>query len=349
MYDAEARNCRNIKKLNVRGLQNVNEKEIVESEAFKALMSQLTILELYIVTEYEDACPENSYDKPELFTFFEELPSIWLEPTVSNLSTLTLYCDNIFGWCPLLDLRNVHFPQLKNLHLGNYSFTMDWQFDWILSHSTTLKKLTFDDCPITYHMRIPVNGAREQEMYSVNEFKDVERPENPSDYWILKYNKRWNSVFDLFRAKLTNLEVFIFGHTRSWGSGIPWRATARRRLKSVMYAEMYMTFDKGLGPSPWINQKWHFDVPEDGEYPFKVCKKEDKMALEELMEDVKRRSGVKYRPIIEIDAEEDEMSDREEDDKEDEAIYITRMERAKAQPEEDDSDSEDSEDSENDG
>lgn len=50
-----------------------------------------------------------------------ELPRLWLRPaSVSSfLTTLVLYQDIPFGFCPRLRLRGVHFPHLKSLTLGN--------------------------------------------------------------------------------------------------------------------------------------------------------------------------------------------------------------------------------------
>jgi len=71
------------------------------------------------------------------------------------------------GFFPKLDLRTIHFPQLRTLALGNYTFTHDWQLEWITSHALTLQNLYLDDCPILYQM-ILFLAPKDSEGYYVN-------------------------------------------------------------------------------------------------------------------------------------------------------------------------------------
>ncbi|KAH9225019.1 hypothetical protein DL95DRAFT_378681, partial [Leptodontidium sp. 2 PMI_412] len=82
-----------------------------------------------------------------MYGFFDELAETWLKPAQPNLTSLTLHADVLWGYIPECDLRSVHFPNLRKLELGLYTFSHDWQLDWICSH-TTLQVLIMDRCSI---------------------------------------------------------------------------------------------------------------------------------------------------------------------------------------------------------
>lgn len=95
--------------------------------------------------------------KEAIHPFFSTLPSFWLRPMISNLEHLTLYSNVYFGFYPKLDLHGVHFPRLKTLSFGKYTFAHDSQLEWILSHGDTLKELYLDNCPILFEVVIEDN------------------------------------------------------------------------------------------------------------------------------------------------------------------------------------------------
>ena len=118
-----------------------------------------------------------------------ELPSLWLKPAANNLTTLVLYQTFYFGYSPKLDLRGVHFPNLRTLALGNYVFTHNvspnpslvlklpecpnltftlppetkWQLDWLTSH-TKLESLYLDDCITLYYAHL-INFPLDEDGY----------------------------------------------------------------------------------------------------------------------------------------------------------------------------------------
>ncbi|KAF2176195.1 hypothetical protein K469DRAFT_494383, partial [Zopfia rhizophila CBS 207.26] len=84
---------------------------------------------------------------PKLLTFFhDELPDFWLAPLQPGLKGLTLYAYQHWGKCPKLDFRCLYFKKLESLMLRRYTFTHDWQLDWILLYHSTLRELVFDSC-----------------------------------------------------------------------------------------------------------------------------------------------------------------------------------------------------------
>jgi hypothetical protein len=149
--------------LSLKNLQNVNDSALVTSENFTKLLKRITNLRLRIVMEYDDACPEAAWEIEEMHTFFHELPSTWLKPCSENLTSLTLHAVEWWGYYPKCDFRGLHFPKLKFLELGNYTFTHDWQMEWIYSHGDTLETLVLDDAVIVQRIRLV--GALDSEGY----------------------------------------------------------------------------------------------------------------------------------------------------------------------------------------
>ncbi|PVH71623.1 hypothetical protein DL98DRAFT_596798 [Cadophora sp. DSE1049] len=168
---------------------------------FKQLLQRITELRLKIVTEYEQSTPDNSWSRPELYIFFEELPDTWLQPTQQNLTRLTLHCNVHWGYIPKCDFLCIHFPSLKKLELGNYSFSHDWQVDWICSR-TTLEMVILDDCTIASHTR--TFGLVDCEGYWV-----VPMDEDRSFLSDRQFNpQRWSDIFAEFEARLPNIKSF---------------------------------------------------------------------------------------------------------------------------------------------
>ncbi|KAK0110165.1 hypothetical protein ONS95_002816 [Cadophora gregata] len=77
LYDPE-QPVINLRSLSLQNLQNCNEKSIVSSPSFWSVLQRITELRLKIIKGYEHSAQENSRHFPELYNFFDELPSIWL-------------------------------------------------------------------------------------------------------------------------------------------------------------------------------------------------------------------------------------------------------------------------------
>jgi hypothetical protein len=137
------------------------------------VLQKLTSLRLNVIHELDEAAPETEIEvcfyntmlhrslhsllpqKPEPHEFFTRiLPSIWLKPAMGSLENLSLYSTFYWGAYPRVNLDGVHFPRLKSLSLGHFSFVDDKQLDWILEHSSTLEELYLDDCPIMIALRL---------------------------------------------------------------------------------------------------------------------------------------------------------------------------------------------------
>lgn len=87
-----------------------------------------------------------------------DLPAVWLNPASAspNLTTLVLYQDRPFGYFPRLSLSGVHFPHLKTLALGNFTFSHPHhQLDFFASHAATLENLYLDHPVLIYYSIYP--------------------------------------------------------------------------------------------------------------------------------------------------------------------------------------------------
>ncbi|KAF2664780.1 hypothetical protein BT63DRAFT_460270 [Microthyrium microscopicum] len=84
-------------------------------------------------------------------SFWPGLTEVWLSPLASQLTHLTLYCTGYWGVIPAWKPGNLHFPNLKYLALGRYTFAHESQVDWILQQKT-LRHLSLDNCIIAQYL-----------------------------------------------------------------------------------------------------------------------------------------------------------------------------------------------------
>ncbi|CAH0051953.1 unnamed protein product [Clonostachys solani] len=165
--DDEIASRQPLKALTISNLGDYNDERLTKSDAFKSVLESKALidLKLQITTQADDSAPENELYLCDKYDLFAALPTTWLSPTVAgNLTTLSLYCRDYWGWNPKMDFRAVRpgmgvdsgFPSLRVLVLGRYVFSHEWQVDWIASLGRRngrggLEKLYLDNCPIMYH------------------------------------------------------------------------------------------------------------------------------------------------------------------------------------------------------
>lgn len=282
----------NIRTLSIKHLQNVNDERVVSHFDFKSVLRRLRTLRLFISSEDDDAAPENAISLPEPHRFMAELPTIWLAHTTSNLTSLKLYSDSYFGYRPKLDLRNTRFVALKSLAFGNYTFTHNWQLEWILSHSSTLEKLYLDDCPILYH--VLVYDDVDSEGYPANPTQSTFTAYNGKNVW--SYKARWHQYFERIQSGLPKLREFRIGSGDWNGVEYPEPGDAFRDTETMevgLYPDRYMAYDEGIGPSQFTDEpssergdwkKYHPEAPELGPRP--ECDEEDESALRSLLKSI---------------------------------------------------------------
>lgn len=177
-----------------------------------------------------------------MHTFMTELPQLWLQPARENLTSLALHMDDFWGYVPKVDFRSLHFPKLKKLELGNYTFSHDWQLEWILSHQA-LEELILDDCPIVRHARN--FGPIDQEGYLVTPTVSS----GPTT--ISRYDGRWAEYFRRLEG-MPKLKKLKFG-VGEWRDGRNFDGA--EWVQDGVHGNMYMRFDRGMGPTPWSTWK----------------------------------------------------------------------------------------------
>jgi hypothetical protein len=251
----------NLKSLSFKNLQNVNDPALVTSTNFLQTLTRISELRLKFLTQQTEAAPEQAYDLPELYDFFAELPRVWLAPAQATLTSLTLHSNDFWGYTPRVDFRALHFSQLRRLELGNFTFTHEWQLEWILSHGETLEVLVLDDCPIIRYMK---------EYYPLDEegyILDHKRSVWPAygvrhvkSEW--RYEGRWAAYFEKIEKGLSKLKTFQFG-MGEWEDGQNFDGA--HWVSVGVHYNMYMGFDRGIGPSPWIQGPDVRDLGDDEE------------------------------------------------------------------------------------
>jgi hypothetical protein len=112
-------------------------------------------------------------------TYMAELRSLWLQPCADTLTTLVLYQSDWFGYFPKLDLRVIRFSYLHTLALGRYTFTHDWQLDWLSSCSPVLKRLYLDHCIVVFYTITGGSFPEDDEGYPV--------PSSPAVFYMYKF------------------------------------------------------------------------------------------------------------------------------------------------------------------
>ena len=241
-----------------------------------------------------------------------------------NLRHLTLYSDIRVGWYPKLDLRSVHFAQLETLALGQFVFSNDLPFEWIMKHSETLQELYLDHCSILYQ-----SGAGylqhewlDEEGYQIAEpitprYSHLQ--DQPSDQKLSfgTYTKRWHEIFNHFSTTLIRLHTFRFGSSVQWKFDVvnryddgspgmpvmPWEG--EKDLENEIFPERYLIWDdfdteystkwsEGREYATKDPKKWdERDYKRFEDYP--ECNDEDLSALREFVKKLGMSNGDNIR------------------------------------------------------
>ncbi|KAE8423046.1 hypothetical protein BDV36DRAFT_309317 [Aspergillus pseudocaelatus] len=251
---------RPLHELGLRDIYNVNvtNKETVAN--LQNVLGSLRSLRLNIANVNRGLSGSSDYHRNPPQNFHSELPLFWLKPTMSNLEHLTLYSSLYFGFYPVCDLRDIRFPRLKTLSLGNHTFIHDSQLEWILSHGSTLTELYMDDCVIIwaasiYHRCGPTLLPREE--FHMH-------PDLP-DQLYTTYDKRWVDYFRAFEKGLPNLRQFHFGHSPYWGEEDTTPFEHECEIRIGFHEECYLVFCDGFLPSEYMQQMtWRKDEEGGG-------------------------------------------------------------------------------------
>jgi hypothetical protein len=204
-----------LNELTISNLADYYDPDLASSAAFKKVMSMpsLTNLKLFITTEINEDTDDSTAYYEEKYAFFDSLPNTWLSQSISdNLTVLSLYARDYWGWFPKMDFRNMKFPQLKVLALGHYVFSHEWQIDWISSigrgdGGEGLRELYLDDCPILYQafQASPLDDS-DPGYPALETVLDHENGE------LHSYTMRWSHVLSRWSTTMRGLREFRMGH-----------------------------------------------------------------------------------------------------------------------------------------
>jgi len=291
LYKSLLASGRQIRSLSIQCLQNINDPDIVNSEDFKLLVSGLTSLRLWVVSECNDRDPELNILYKELHQFALELPAVYLQPSAATLTSLVLYFSEKIGYFPQLRLRALHFPRLRHLVLGNHAFSHDWQFDWIIEHASTLEELFLDDCGIIY-ARNTSDQVDDEGYLDANDFikewpEGMAHDEYPQRSRYFTYERRWHHIFDRFSRELPNLRDFRFGDD-NWDNLTMF--TDCDLLSRELHNRMYLVFDMVDGwpfqhnPDRDSTENWQQNG-DDGvsDFAYPNCREEDSASFDRLL------------------------------------------------------------------
>ncbi|KAL4908351.1 hypothetical protein BDW74DRAFT_166097 [Aspergillus multicolor] len=240
-----------LKDLALRDLYNHNESRPGAVAALEKVVSRLRSLRLNITNVNKGMDGSSDYDREPPQRFFAELPDVWLRPALSNLQHLTLYSSIYIGFFPKCDFRDLHFPRLRSLALGNHTFIHDSQLQWILSHAATLRELYLDDCAIIHEAAIE---ADKQESTLLDPSSFSPHPHLPDTAVYTSYTTRWADYFRAFKETLVNLRDFRFGHAPGWWADESTPFEAEQTIRMGFGRESYMYSD-------FI----YWEVPREGE------------------------------------------------------------------------------------
>ncbi|KAG9949371.1 hypothetical protein KCU85_g4329, partial [Aureobasidium melanogenum] len=302
--------------LSIKNLQNMTPKalmgkgvtpqEVAFKRDFDGVMNRITQLGLGITTQDNFAAPENTLRIPQVHDFFGyELSEYWLEPFAAQLEYLKIYGNRevYWGFYPAGNLP--HFPALRTLILGDYSFTSEKQVEWILSHADTLEELILDDAVIGVAVTIGESYADIPSRTVVYEKDYSTDPPGYQPKWRGRGLKsqvwmdptRWHHLFAHFAKGLPKLKHFAFNHSH-WDSRAYEHADA---LRSAVRIERYGAFDEsnwhefdGYDAEDFDWTDWR-DWREEGDEVIRIqveepgCEEEDWRALNEFLAELKGR------------------------------------------------------------
>lgn len=179
---------------------------VATSPVFLELLRNLRVLDFDIITLEPDRIPPLSRRSiADAARFHSKFPQIWLAPASPNLRVLHLSADAPWGWHPKADFRGIHFPQLEELLISRFTFSHDWQLQWLVDHADSLKRLRLIDCTILHHAMAMRYGL-DLEGYP------LQARQRPEESTLVKasyrYKSRWSHYFKTIATSLPHLQSF---------------------------------------------------------------------------------------------------------------------------------------------
>ncbi|KAM6524633.1 hypothetical protein FALCPG4_010241 [Fusarium falciforme] len=265
-----------LKTLSISNLEDGINKTLIKSEAFQDIISSpyLVDLRLYLATDTKSLTQSSSNKCSDQSDMFESLPYTWLRPSIAgNLRVLSLYCHEPWGWFPKMDFRLVGagdgMPNLKVLALGNYTFSHEWQVEWV--GSLGIEKLYLDGCAILFQARKwrgmlldqseTVLQGSDGRVHTFSNSGYYLKPTTPRSGHVAEAihgTLRWHHLLSHWAESMTNLRVFKMGKGH-------WDDIPNEAIDPSYYQRLHGASSQEVSDQPFKDHGFrYFEYPSPG-------------------------------------------------------------------------------------
>lgn len=224
-------------RLAIENLQSQSQPYVTTTLGFLELLGNLSTLELGIRTlEHDMSSPRTREMSIETVSFYLELPQVWLAPASQHLAKLHLSADAP-GWYPKVDLRAVYFPNLRDLTLVRYTFSHDWQLQWLSDHAGFLQRLVLTHCAILDY------ATSTEQQFDSEGYVDLEGERNQVK-GSHSHKKRWSHYFKAIESSLPQLQSFsLLAPDHNYRGITDQQALVDLEIMPIRYAQLYSSLE----------------------------------------------------------------------------------------------------------
>jgi hypothetical protein len=115
------------------------------ASAFRVVVSSLQSLSISTISSIESGCLASILHAYKAF-WSSVIPTRFLVPACSSLTSLSLGGDQYIGIPDGLEINDHYFPQLTSLTLHHFIFGWTQPDDFVVEHKATLRQLELRDC-----------------------------------------------------------------------------------------------------------------------------------------------------------------------------------------------------------
>ena len=233
---------------------------------------------------------EQSPHSPAM-SFYDQLPHFWLAPLAQSLRTLHLSANTPWGWYPKVDLRGVYFLYLEDLMLARFTFSHDWQLQWLSDHADSLKRLRLIECAILDH-------ATSTRQYFCDEGYPLRRERRGTATRVRGFHsheKRWSHYFKAIETCLPRLRSFSLLPVDHVIRCTNRQAVFDQEIAPIRNAHRYLKY-RSISYSPLFGNGIEFTDVAQNKLLYRGKKErqgeEDEQALRELLFVIEQRNSV---------------------------------------------------------
>ncbi|UPL03280.1 hypothetical protein LCI18_014214 [Fusarium solani-melongenae] len=265
-----------LKTLTISNLEDGINTKLIMLEAFKIVTSSpsLVDLRLYLATDTKSLTQSSGNKCSDQSDMLDSLPYTWLRPSIAgHLRVLSLYCHEPWGWFPKMDFRLVGagdgMPNLKVLALGNYTFSHEWQVEWV--GSLGIEKLYLDGCAILFQaskwggmlldQSETVLHGSDGRVHSFSNSGYYVKPATPRSGDVAEAmhgTLRWDHLLSHWAQAMSNLRVFKMGKGH-------WDDIPNEAIDSSYYQRLHGASSQEVTNQPFAHHGFrYFEHPSPG-------------------------------------------------------------------------------------